>query len=71
MCLPFIFLGGNMSSRRQRERLRAERIAFDMKIEEGRKNALLKEEKPKTTTTSTTKRKASTTKKKASQKAKE
>lgn len=56
-----------MSSKRQRERMRAERIAYDMKIEEGRKMALKEEEKPKVEKKTTAKKKTSTAKKKASQ----
>lgn len=64
-----------MSSRRQRERIREARMAFDRRVEETRrKNAEalkgdLKEEKPKATKSSTAKKKTTTTKKRASQKA--
>lgn len=58
-----------MSSRKQRERIREARIAFDRRVAEARRNAVPVEDKEKTTKASTTRKKTATTKKRASQKA--
>ena len=77
LCHPIIFLGGNMASRKQREKLRLQKIERDKRIdalrrqEEKPKIVDLSEAKPEPKKSSTTKKKTTTTKKRASQKAKE
>lgn len=61
-----------MSTKRQRERFREQRIAYDLEIAEGRlKTADLSEERAEPIKSSTTKKKSATPKKRASRKAKE
>lgn len=60
-----------MASRKQRERIRQARLAFDRRVAENRKNAVPINDEEKTAKESKPKRKPSATKKKTSQKAKE